>query len=295
MVTAVKNPQAMSAPRLWLAPALVACAAAAPVADVSQSIPYFDQSLVVIEAENFTVGPEAAWSPRRWGEDGGFFASTVANTFHSRRGYLHAPANASAESVATATFSVAKQDTYDVLARYETGYRFQSPFRLDIAKGAGAAPLFTKTYGYRESLKVQAFGGCPTAVGQQAGRGQLQAECSWPYGTTENIVWEGVGASVALAPGSYTMTITAVNTTMAGVDPDAKGMEAVHFCARNIDAVLLSPNATDIQTRLQHEMPMLPLDGLFSQAGEVFFKVENTGDETFNLTVPYTYIHSPYL
>ena len=65
----------------------------------------------------------------------------MANTFHSRRGYLHAPANASAESVATATFSVAKQDTYDVLARYETGYRFQSPFRLDIAKGAGAAPL----------------------------------------------------------------------------------------------------------------------------------------------------------
>ena len=63
----------------------------------------------------------------------------------------------------------------------------------------------------------------------------------------------------------------------------------------SIDAVLLSPNATDIQTRLQHEMPMLPLDGLFSQAGEVFFKVENTGDETFNLTVPYTYIHSPYL
>ena len=157
----------MGAPRLWLAPALVACAAAAPAADVSQSIPYFEQSLVVIEAENFTaVGPEAAWSPRRWGEDGGFFASTVANTFHSRRGYLHAPANASAESVATATFSVAKQDTYDVLARYETGYRFQSPFRLDIAKGAGAAPLFTKTYGYRESLKVQAFGGCPTAVGR---------------------------------------------------------------------------------------------------------------------------------
>lgn len=27
-----------------------------------------------------------------------------------------------------------------------------------------------------------------------------------------------------------------------------------------------------------------------SQAGEVFFKVENTGDTEFNLTVPYTYI-----
>jgi hypothetical protein len=90
------------------------------------------------------------------------------------------------------------------------------------------------------------------------------------------------------------MTLTAVNTTMAGVDPGGVGMEAVHFCARNVDAIVLHPNASDIDLRAKYEKPFLPLDGLFSQAGEVFFKVENTGDETFNLTVPYTYIHSPY-
>jgi hypothetical protein len=168
------------------------------------------------------------------------------------------------------------------------------PFRLDIATAAApTTPVFTREYGHRQSLKVQAFGGCPTAVGQPAGRGQLQAECSWPYGTTENVVWEGVGSTSTLAAGSYIMTLTALNTTLPGV-VNGSGMNAVHFCDRNVDAFVLTPNATDVTMRLAHEQPFLPLDGLFSQAGEVFFKVENTGAETFNLTVPYTYIHSPY-
>jgi len=261
--------------------------------DVSQVVPYFSENMVHIEAEDFTPAPGAGWAKKKWGDDGGFFASTVANTFHSRRGYLHAPANASSESVATAAITVPTAGSYTVLARYEQGYRFTMPFRLDIASTAGAAPVFTREYGHREALKAQAFGGCPTAVGQAAGRGQLQAECSWPYGTTENVVWEGVGSTAVLAAGKYVMTITALNTTMPGV-VNGTGMKAVHFCARNVDAFVLTPNATDVTMRLAYEKPFLPLDGLFSQAGEVFFRVENTGEETFNLTVPYTYIHSPY-
>jgi hypothetical protein len=287
-------------PLLPLLPAAAAALAAAgaatrvPPADVSQTVGYFSQAMIHIEAENFTAARGSAWVPKGWGDDGGLFASTVANTFHSRRGYLHAPANASAETVATAVFTVAAAGSYQVLARYETGYRFNQPFRLDIAAGAGAAPLYTRTYGYRDSPKAQAFGGCPTAVGQAAGRGQLQAECSWPYGTTENIVWEGTdGAPVALAAGSYVMTLTAVNSTAAGA-AGAKEPGAALFCNRNVDVIVLTPNTTDVQLRLLHEAPFLPLDGLMSQGGEVFFKVENTGDAEFNLTVPYTYIHSPY-
>ena len=98
------------------------CTGAAPT-DVSQEVPYFSQSMVHIEAESFTPAEGSAWSPRRWGEDGGFFASTVANTFHSRRGYLHAPANSSSETVASAAITVPATDTYTVLARYEQGYR----------------------------------------------------------------------------------------------------------------------------------------------------------------------------
>ena len=36
-----------------------------------------------------------AWSPCRWGADSNLFSSDVANVFMSRRGYLHADANAS--------------------------------------------------------------------------------------------------------------------------------------------------------------------------------------------------------
>lgn len=90
---------------------------------VSQEVPYFSQSMVHVEAESFTPAVGSAWSPRKWGEDGGFFASTVANTFHSRRGYLHAPANSSSESVATAAITVPATASYTVLARYEQGYR----------------------------------------------------------------------------------------------------------------------------------------------------------------------------
>ena len=62
---------------------------------------------------------------------------------------------------------------------------------------------------------------------------------------------------------------------------------------RNIDTVLLHPNRTDIAARLLSptDGAVLPLDGLFSQQGEVFFKVQNK-NATFNLSVsvPKTYV-----
>ena len=111
------------------------------------------------EGENFTASAGAQWQPKAWADDGGLFASTVANTFMSRRAYLHAPANVSADDVARAKFSVSKTGSYSVLARYESGYRFQMPFRLEITKGSSieAEPIFARTYGFRESLKVQAL------------------------------------------------------------------------------------------------------------------------------------------
>ena len=36
----------------------------------------------------------------------------------------------------------------------------------------------------------------------------------------------------------------------------------------------------------------VPLDGLLTQAGEVYFKFENTGPATLDIVVPYTYYSS---
>ena len=52
-------------------------APAVPLPLVSQTIPYFDTDVVVIEGENFTAAtPASQWVPKAWGEDGGLFAST---------------------------------------------------------------------------------------------------------------------------------------------------------------------------------------------------------------------------
>ena len=71
-----------------------------------QIVRYFNSSLIVVEAENFTskstgvrgsAGPGGCrggspWSPCVWGADDNLFASDVSNVFHSRVGYLHADA-----------------------------------------------------------------------------------------------------------------------------------------------------------------------------------------------------------
>ena len=62
--------------------------------------------------------------------------------------------------------------------------------------------------------------------------------------------------------GSYIMTLTAINTVMPGVDPGGTGMQEVNFCDRNVDAIVLHPNATDVELRMKFEAPFLPLDGL---------------------------------
>ena len=108
-------------------------------------------------------------------------------------------------------------------------------------------------------------------------------------GATENWVWEGVGASATLAAGSYTLRISGVNTTTdTATDP-----AIIAFAERNIDAVLLTTNTTDVQKRLWYANDFLALDGYMSQAGEVFMQVKNmNATHNFSLTVPRVYGHS---
>jgi hypothetical protein len=128
------------------------CLPRAAEATPFQSIPYFRQRMMVIEAENFTVHGTAesagqcagtdgndtkrcGWEPRQWG-DGNYFCATINNVFHSRRAFLHGPARAK-RSTATAAVVVPQDDEYSVLARYEAVFHFGSGFRIKVEPATG--------------------------------------------------------------------------------------------------------------------------------------------------------------
>lgn len=287
---------AMEAPEPRLDAEVLAKARSA-AADISQRVPQWVNGsvagqLTVLEAENFTVAAGSLWSAQEWARSPNYFASTVTNTFHSRRAYLHAPAVATPADVASAAFTVAATGSYSLLARYESLFRFETPFLVTVSQGTKT--LLSRVYGYRESLKVWPFGisrngrpyGNNVSTLCQPG---LVAQCNFPWGSTEDMTWEGVGVKVALQAGvSYVLSIAAVNSTTAHVDP-----ELLVFADRNVDVFALVPNDEDIEARLIYEYNVLALDGLLTQAGEVFFQVHNTGSKTLNLTIPRVYGHSP--
>ena len=57
----------------------------------------------------------------------------------------------------------------------------------------------------------------------------LQTECLWPWGSTDNTVWEGVGvgATAKLAAGTAQITITLMHTVPHGVE-----LGTAHFADR---------------------------------------------------------------
>ena len=99
------------------------------------------------------------------------------------------------------------------------------------------------------------------------------------------------GSTVTLPAGSHTIRITGVNTTTdTTVDP-----AIVAFAERNIDAVLLTTNTSDINKRIWYAPDFLALDGYLTQQGEVFLQVKNLNTtHNFTLTVPRVYGHSGY-
>ena len=270
-----------------------------PIKPAAQYIPLNErQTLVFLEAENFTVAPSSiaafdgasastrsqpVWQSRAWAHSPNYYASTVANVFHSRRAYLHHPAvanrTASADpaaamegSTAAAAFHIPARGEYSVLIRYEAPYRFEVPFQVVITQ-AGKT-VFKEVFGRRTTPKVWGF-----QAGRQRGEYRgcgpgLNTECSWPYGSTENMVWEFHAAPHALAPGPAQISFTPVRDT--------------DYCCWgdiNVDAVMLHPNATDIAERINDPATRdLPFDGMFSQRNEVFFRIRNLNTTT-NLSV----------
>ena len=165
--------------------------------DHTQHLPYFAQTLSVVEAENFSVasppgsgGSAVGWQPLAWGHSSNYFASVVANVFHSRRAYLHAPANASTTAIAVATLNISQPGNYTPLVRFEAPFGYDVPFALELLDGTGRV-LLTHMFGLRESLKVWGFGKARAAghtdydtrpgVAPSYCAPGLAAECKWPW------------------------------------------------------------------------------------------------------------------
>ncbi|MAG08789.1 MAG: hypothetical protein CL494_00015 [Actinobacteria bacterium] len=199
---------------------------------------------LLVEAEEFQP-TNAAWSAKPWGEN--YYAATFANSFLSRKAYLGA--DEQAEGTATIRVRVPKAGRYLVLVRYEAAYRFETQFRVKVEQNGKAA--LDRLYGARKNLKIWAFSQ------------KLKAEHAWSWGASENIVWEGHNAYANLKPGIATITLTTGNQPA----PAAK---------RNIDCLLLTTDEEQVKMRIDKER-YLPLDGMLTQAGDVFVKATNRG------------------
>ena len=244
------------------------------------------QTLVFIEGENFTVSSSASslWEPRAWAHSPNYYASTVANVFHSRRAYLHHPALTSTTSaagdVAAAAFVVPAHGPHEVMVRYEAPFRFEIPFQVTVVQGGKT--MFSEVFGRRTNLKIWGFQS-GRSHGEYLGCGAgLNTECPWPWGSTENMVWETQTAH-SLDAGPAEIRLSPV-----------RDMEYCCWGDINIDAILLHPNATAVNASIYDTtVKDLPFDGMFSQKGEVFFKIENM-DQSRNISVgvPLTYDHA---
>jgi hypothetical protein len=203
---------------------------------------------IFCEAEEFKIGKpvEGGWKAGYWGQN--YYAATFANTFLSRKAFLGAPENCD-ETVATINVKVKEAGRYLVLVRYEAAYRFETQFKVKVEQNGKG--LLGRLYGARKNLKIWAF------------RNKLKTELAWPWGAVENVVWEGHDAYVELQPGLAKVTLIA-------------GKQPAPQAKRNVDIVMLTRDETQIKMRIEKEN-YLPLDGMLTQAGDVYMKIKNDG------------------
>lgn len=221
-----------------------------------------NETTVIAEAEEFQVS-KPGWQAKAFGTN--YYAATFANSFLSRKAYLGAPEECD-PTEASIEVQVPKAGKYLALVRYEAAYRFETQFTLTVEQG-GAKKL-DRLYGARDNLRIWAF------------REKLKKEVAWPWGAVENVVWEGHDAVVDLQAGTAKLTLR------AGKQP---GLPA----RRNVDLVMLTSDIAQVNMRIEKEN-YLPLDGMLTQAGDVFVKVHNKSAEPLTLVIPNGTEHSPY-
>jgi hypothetical protein len=237
-------------------------AAAAPRFRVDQPVRALTNGLLLCEAEEFRV-LAPGWRPINWGDN--YYAATFSNTFLSRQAALSAPEQCE-PTAAILSIEAPADGRYLVLVRYEAAYRFETQFQLAIEQHGHI--VFEAHYGARDGQRLWAFGR------------KVTEEAVWPWGATENIVWEGHKHFAELRQGPALIRL------FAGPQPSPAAR-------RNIDLVLLTRDAAAITNRIAHEAG-LPLDGLLTQAGDVYLRVANHSPSAdLILTIPPGAEHSP--
>lgn len=218
-----------------------------------------------LEAEEFKPA-RGAWKAMDWGDN--YYVGTFANSFLSRKGFLGAPEQ-SEKSVATINAEIPAAGTYYILARYEAAYRFETQFTVVVEQNGKV--VFSRLYGANDNVKIWAFKGIS---------GGLQKDFAWPWGATENIVWEGHEATVNLQKGAAKISLIADKQP----EPAAK---------RNVDVLMVTPHGEQIARRLEKE-GYLPLDGLLTQREDLWVRVTNLFDAPVTVTFPLGQEHAPY-
>lgn len=228
-----------------------------------QPVQPVSDTTIICEAEEFQV-TKPGWQARPWGTN--YYAATFANSFLSRKAYLGAPEQCE-RSVATIDVQVPKAGRYLALVRYEAAYHFETQFRLQVQQNGRT--VLDRLYGARDNLKIWAF------------KEKLKKEHAWPWGAVENVVWEGHDAHVELAAGKAQLSLIA-------------DKQPGNAARRNVDLVLLTSDETQVKKRIDEEN-YLPLDGMLTQAGDVFLKLHNAATSSdVTVTVNPCREHSPY-
>lgn len=223
---------------------------------------------IYCEAEEFKV-TKPGWQAQPWGAN--YYAATFANCFLSRKAFLGAPEQCD-ETTATINVDIKQAGKYLVLARYEACYRFETQFTIRIEQNGRT--VFDKRYGARDNIKIWAFGE------------KYKTEVAWSWGAVENVVWEGYlgpdaqNTYAELQPGLATITLIA-------------GRQQGDAAKRNVDLIMLTTDEKQVADRVAKE-GYLPLDGMLTQAGDVFLRVTNLGQAPATVTVDPQTQHSPY-
>ena len=201
---------------------------------------------LLVEAEEFQP-LKPGWTSKKWGEN--YYATTFANSFLSRKAYLGT--GEQAECSATIKIKVPKAGRYLVLARYEAAYRFETQFRIRVEQKDRR--VLDRLYGARKNIKIWAFSK------------KLKTEVAWSWGASENIVWEGHDAFANLQVGEATISLFAAK-------------QPAPAAQRNVDCLLFTTDEEQVKMRIEKEN-YLPLDGMLTQAGDVFMKITNLGNQ----------------
>ena len=216
-----------------------------------------------LEAEEFQLSGTGGWKAKKWGEN--YYAATFANSFLSRKGFLGAPEQ-SDNAVATIQANIKEAGKYLMLCRYEAAYRFETQFRIEVEQNG--KKIFNRRYGARENIKIWAFSQ------------KLKAEHAWSWGASENVVWEGHNSFITLEPGLATIRLVA-------------GKQPTPAAKRNVDLLMLTRDTNEVLSRIQSER-YLPLDGLLTQQGDIYMRVQNQDKHAVKLNFKNGTEHSPY-